>query len=61
LDLVKTSPARTISFHHVPEGDFLPSPCVREDSVLGDIIKELRQAELAIVLAFQETHYSDET
>jgi hypothetical protein len=49
-NLVKTSLARPISIHYVPEGDFLRSPCVREDSVSGNIVEELYQAELAIVI-----------
>ena len=49
-DLVKTSLARPIPIHHVLEGDFLRSPCVREDSVSGNIVEELHQAEHAIVI-----------
>ena len=49
-DLVKTSLARPIPIYHVPEGDFLRSSCVRENSVSGNIVEELYQAEHAIVI-----------
>jgi hypothetical protein len=49
-DLVKTSLARLIPIYHVPKSDFLRSPYVREDSISGNIVKELHQTELAIVI-----------
>jgi len=51
-DLVKTGLARSTPIHHVPEGDFLRLPCVREDSMWGNIVEELGQAELAIFVVF---------
>jgi hypothetical protein len=42
LDLVKTSLTRPIPIHYVLEGDFLQSPYVQEDSIRGNIVKELR-------------------
>ena len=41
-DLIKTSLACPIFFYYVPESDFLRSLYMREDSVLGNIVKELR-------------------
>ena len=49
-DLVKTSLARSISLYHVLEGDLLLSPCMREYSILGDVVEELSQAVLPIVV-----------
>ena len=58
-DLLVTGliPARTI--HHIFEGNLLCFPSVRKYSVSRSVVAEvLRQAELAIVVAYEKTHYS---
>jgi hypothetical protein len=50
------------TIHQVSEGDLfgIGSPCVRKYGIPGNIFAEvLGQTELAIVVAFQKTHYSD--
>ena len=49
-DLVKASLIRFIPIHHVSKGDLPRSPCVREYSMYGEIVDELRQGEIAIVI-----------
>ena len=49
-DLVKTCLARSIPLYHVLEADLLRSLCVREYRISGNVVEELRQAELAIVV-----------
>ena len=52
FDLGKSGHFVTIAALHVLERYLFLSPCVREDSIWGNIVEELRQAELAIVVVF---------
>ena len=61
-DLVIASLVLAYTIHQVSEGDLfgIGSLCVQKYSIPGNIVAEvLGQTELATVVAFQKTHYSD--
>jgi hypothetical protein len=59
-DFLIANLALSSTVYHVSEGNlFVRAPCVRKYCIRRKIVDVCREAELAIIVALEKTHYSN--